>query len=377
MLGSAWILLRRVAVAGDTAGERTTGEDLFAQLGGNLGVLLQEGAVLFLALAEVGLAVFEPGAAAVENFLIQAQIKDVAFIADATGMHHVEFSHAEGRRNLVLNDLRPHTLSDDVFAVFELANAADIDAAGRIKLQGATTGRRFGAAVADADLFADLIDEDHGRFAFGDRARELAHRLAHEAGLQADVCITDYAFQFGPRHEGGDGIDDNHINRVAFDQHFGDLHGFFAIVGLADEQGFELDSELFAPAWIEGVLGVDNGGDSAGFLGLSGDMQGEGRFAARFGAEDLDDAAAGDALTTEGDVEREAAGGNARNGERAIAAQRHDRPLAELFFDLLEGGFQRAVLLDQRRGGGLAVVASLFFCLGHTMVLSAFLSSDH
>src|SRR5262249_48116590 len=119
------------------------------------------------------------------------------------------------------------------------------------------------------------------------------------------------------------------------------------------------------------------GGDSAGFLRLSGHVEGESCLAARFGSENLDDAAARNALTAKGNIERQAAGGNAGDRQRAITAQRHDRPLAELFFDLLQGGFERAVLLDERGGGGLAVVASLFFCLGHTMVLSAFLSSDH
>ena len=41
------------------------------------------------------------------------------------------------------------------------------------------------------------------------------------------------------------------------------------------------------------------------------DVQGERRLAARFRAEDLDDAAAGNALAAQGHVERQAAGGNA------------------------------------------------------------------
>ena len=142
--------------------------------------------------------------------------------------------------------------------------------------------------------------------------------------------IADFAFELRPRHEGGDRIDDDHIDRVALHQHLGDLHRLFAVVRLADEQRIELHAQLLAPGGIEGMLGVDDRGDAAGFLGLSRDVQGERRFAARFGAENLDDAAAGNALAAESHVERQAAGGNAANGERAVAAERHDRAFAEL-----------------------------------------------
>ena len=59
------------------------------------------------------------------------------------------------------------------------------------------------------------------------------------------------------------------------------------------------------------MLGVDERGDAARLLGLAIDVQGERRLAGGFRAEDLDDAAAGDAVAAEGDVERERAGGDA------------------------------------------------------------------
>ena len=113
------------------------------------------------------------------------------------------------------------------------------------------------------------------------------------------------------RHEGGDRVDDDHVDGVALDEHLGDVHRLFAVARLAHEQRFEVDAELLGPAGVEGVLGVDEGGDAAGLLGLGDDVQGERGLAARFGAEDFDDAAAGNALAAEGDVERQAAGGDA------------------------------------------------------------------
>ena len=58
------------ALAGDAAGQRTVFENLFAQLGGDLRVLLQERAGLFLALAQVGFAVFEPAPLRISTLLL-------------------------------------------------------------------------------------------------------------------------------------------------------------------------------------------------------------------------------------------------------------------------------------------------------------------
>ena len=64
-----------------------------------------------------------------------------------------------------------------------------------------------------------------------------------------------------------------------------------------------------------------------------------------FRAEDLDDAAARQALAAQGDVEAQGPGGDARHvrGER-IAAQLHDGAFAELLFDLGQGVFQFTIM---------------------------------
>ncbi len=89
----------------------------------------------------------------------------------------------------------------------------------------------------------------------------------------------------------------------------------------------------------ERVLGVDEGGDAAGLLGPGHDVQGQRGLAARFGAEDLDDAALGNALAAQGDIQRQAAGRNAFDLHGGADAQRHDRAFAELLFDLRQACF--------------------------------------
>src|SRR5262249_26605011 len=108
-------------------------------------------------------------------------------VADAIGVHHVKLSDTERWGDLILHDLRPHALTDNVFAFLQLTDATDIDPAGGIKLQGPAAWRGFRAAEPDPHLLADLVNEDDNCAALGDRCREFAERLAHQAGLKADV----------------------------------------------------------------------------------------------------------------------------------------------------------------------------------------------
>ena len=122
----------------------------------------------------------------------------------------------------------------------------------------------------------------------GDGRRQDAQGLAHEAGLQADVRIADFAFDFRPRHQGGHRVDDDDVHGVRLDQHLRDLERFLAVGRLADQQALQIDAEALGPAGIEGVLGVDEGGHAAQLLGAGDGVQGHGGLAARFRAEDLD-----------------------------------------------------------------------------------------
>ena len=210
----------------------------------------------------------------------------------------------KGGRDLVLHHLHTDPLADHLLAFLELPDAADVHAAGAIELQGPAARRRFGRAEHHADLLADLVDEDHRRLGLGDHAGQLAHRLAHEPGLQADVRIADLAFELLLGHQGGHGVDDDHVHGVGLDEHFGDVHRFLAATGLADQQRFQFDAQLLGPTGIEGVFGIDKGGDAAASLGLGHDVQGERRLAAGLRAKDFHNAAVGNALAAQGQVQR-------------------------------------------------------------------------
>ena len=115
--------------------------------------------------------------------------------------------------------------------------------------------------------------------------------------------VSDIALQLFFGNERRDRIDDDNVDRVGFDEHFGDTHGLFAAGRLADQKGFEVDAQALRPARIERVFGVDEGGDSAGFLGLGDDMKRQGCLAARLGSEDFDDSSFRDSAPAQSDIE--------------------------------------------------------------------------
>ena len=175
-------------------------------------------------------------------------------------------------------------------------------------------------------------------FDFDDHAGELAQRLRHQPRLQAHLRFAHLAFDFRTRHERGDRVDDDHVDAVGADQDLGDFERLLAVVGLRDEQVVEVDAELLGVLRVERVFGVDEGRDAAELLRLRDDLQRERRLAGGFRSEDLDHAAAGQAAHAERPVDADRSGGDGRDRRDAIlAAEPHDRSLAELLLDLADG----------------------------------------
>ena len=123
-------------------------------------------------------------------------------------------------------------------------------------------------------------------------------------------------------------------------EHVGDLERLLTRVGLRHEQGVDVDAELLGVLGVERVLGVDERGDAAGALGVGDGVQRERGLSGGLRAVDLDDAAAGQPADAERDIERDGAGGDHLDGGAFVAAEAHDRALAELAVDLGEGGFE-------------------------------------
>ncbi len=231
-------------------------------------------------MAELHLAVAKPGPCAGKYLLLQAQVENIAFVADAVGVHHVELGGTERRSHFVLHDLGPHALANNFLTIFQLTNPPDIDTARGIEFKSPATGGRFGAAEHDPDFFPNLIDKNHRGLGLGDHGREFAHRLAHQTGLQTDVRIANFAVEFLLGNQSRHRVDHDDIHRIRLDKHLGDVHRFFTMARLAHKQGFQIDPQLLGPTGVEGVFRVDEGRDAAGLLRLGHHMQGQSRFAA-------------------------------------------------------------------------------------------------
>ncbi len=96
-----------------------------------------------------------------------AEIDHVARARDALAVEDVELDLAERRRHLVLDHLHARAVADDgrVLAAgdrgfLDGADAADVEPHARVELERVAAGGRLGAAEHDADLHADLVDED-------------------------------------------------------------------------------------------------------------------------------------------------------------------------------------------------------------------------
>ena len=163
--------------------------------------------------------------------------------------------------------------------------------------------------------------------------------------------VPDFAVEFGFGDECGNGVDNDDVDGVGFDEHFGDLEPFFAVGGLADEQFVEVDTEPAGPLGVECMFGVDEGGDPAFFLSAGDGVQGERCFAAGFRAEKLKDAAARKTATAKGEVQRQGTGGNAGEATDVFGGvQFHDRTLAEHFFNLADCVFEQSLVFVLRFG---------------------------
>ena len=158
--------------------------------------------------------------------------------------------------------------------------------------------------------------------------------------------VAHLAFELGARHQRGDRIDHQHVDRAGAHQRVGDLERLLAGVGLGDQQVVDIDAELAGIDRVERMLGVDEGADAALLLRLGDDVQRQRGLAGGFRPVDLDDAAARQAADAERDVEAERAGRDRLDVHRLVVlAEPHDRALAEGALDLGERGIQRLRLI--------------------------------
>ena len=260
-----------------------------------------------------------------------------------------------GGETLFLTTLTRVRLPTGLGAVLEGLDATHVEADRGVELQRLATGRRLGRAEHDADLLAELVDEDRRRAGVVEGTGQLAQRLAHESRLQTDVAVAHLALDLGAGHEGRHRVDDDDVDGPGTDQHVGDLERLLTGVGLRHEQRVGVDAELLRVVRVERVLRVDERRDAARLLRVGDRVEGDRRLARGLRAVDLDDAAARQTADAERDVERDRPGRDHLDGRTDVVAEAHHRALAVALLDLAH-----------HRGEGLVLVLFLHRChVGH------------
>src|SRR6202035_3554191 len=137
----------------------------------------------------------EPGAGFFHDAGLDAEIDQFAVLGHAFAVHDVEFDLLERRRQLVLDHFYAGLVADHLVALLDGADAADVEADRGVEFERVPPGGGFRRAVHDADLHADLVDEDHHRIGAVDRGGEFTQRLAHQPRLKPGLTVAHLALE--------------------------------------------------------------------------------------------------------------------------------------------------------------------------------------
>ncbi len=317
------------------------------QFAGQFRVFLEIVTGIVLALADAGAAATVPGAGFFDQRRLDAQIDNLAQPGSALAVKNLELGLLKGWRQFVFDHLDSGFVADDLVAFLDRAGAADIQPHRGVELEGIATGCGFRRTKHDADLHPDLIDKNNQGVGALDVGGELAQRLAHQAGVQADVRITHVAFDLGLGSQRRHRIDHHGVHRAGTHQHVGDFQRLLAGVGLGDQQIVHVDAQFSGVNGVQGVFGIDEGGTTTQLLGFGDDLKRQGGFAGGFGSIDFGHPPTRQATDAQGDIQAERAGGNGHHvtGGAGGVAHSHDRALAKLALDLGQRARERLFLI--------------------------------
>ena len=135
------------------------GENLGFEFVGKFGIVTDDLLHRVATLTEFAVAVREPAAALFDDSVLHAEVNYFAGVRDAFAEHNFEFSLAEWRCHLVLHHFHAGGVANHVFAVFQLTDAANVEAHRAVELEGVAAGGGFGVAEQHANLVAKLVDE--------------------------------------------------------------------------------------------------------------------------------------------------------------------------------------------------------------------------
>src|SRR5918996_4616169 len=114
--------------------------DLELDLGRDVGILGEEGLGVLAPLAELVVAVDEPGPRFARDAVLDGDVEEAALLGNAAPVLDVELGLAEGGRDLVLDHLDANPRAHDLGTVLERVDTTNVEPDGRVELERAPTG---------------------------------------------------------------------------------------------------------------------------------------------------------------------------------------------------------------------------------------------
>src|SRR6516225_7758230 len=162
------------------------------------------------------------------------------------------------------------------------------------------------------------------------------------------MAVAHLAFEFGARHQGGDRIDDQDIDRSRADKRVCYFQRLLSSIGLGNQQIIDINTELAGIGRVERMLGVDKSTGPATSLRLGNDMKCQGRLTRALRSIDLYDPATRQAADAERYVEAQGPRRDHLGIRGGLARpELHYRTLAEGTFDLSERCLQSPLFIHR------------------------------
>src|SRR5215467_9132812 len=128
-----------------------------------------------------------PGTALFHDAGFAAEIDDFPIPGNSRAVKNIELRFFKRRSHFVFYNLDPRSSADNIVSLLQRSNTANIHAHGGVELERVAAGGGLRVAKHDADLHANLIDEDDHGLRTGNRTSKFAQSLRHQPGLQSHV----------------------------------------------------------------------------------------------------------------------------------------------------------------------------------------------
>jgi hypothetical protein len=152
--------------------------------------------------------------------------------------------------------------------------------------------------------------------------------------LKADMAVSHFPFEFRPRDQRGDGIDDDQIDCIRGDKGRRYLESLFTGVRLRHDEIVDVNAEGSSVLGVQGMFGVDESRVPASLLSFGDNVKRERSFAGRLGSVDLDYAASWEPAYPEGMIDGHGSGGDGGNWQGVARPEQEYGAFAELLVHL-------------------------------------------